>query len=208
MIPSAPPITIRAWRCRVLVLLPISRQLRLVSMGARPRTCPVKPESQWAQSQVSPAMAPHGGDTALSQPVGEQFQTGGVRAEGTHPRRQVGSMIFWRGHARRAANVVSASSRDHANQRAPGTRDRSATSTLGPPQATIASAVVVSSRAQVPALEILVPGRQGIRARRDFNPACRSAISLGTTHHGFFTRAGTALSRSLTLSRGGSSVGS
>src|SRR5262249_54694433 len=29
--------------------------------------------------------------------------------------------------------------------------------------------------------ETFVPGRQGIRAVRDFNPACRSAISFGTT---------------------------
>src|SRR5262245_13471373 len=89
-----------------------------------------------------------------------------------------------RGHAGRAAKVVSAGSRDHANRRAQSTRDRSATSTRSRVEATIASAVVVRSRAQVPALEILVPGRQGIRAKRDFNPACRSAYLPWDRHHG------------------------
>src|SRR4051794_17829912 len=33
--------------------------------------------------------------------------------------------------------------------------------------------------------EVYTPGRQGIRAKRDSNPACGSANLLGTTHHGF-----------------------
>jgi hypothetical protein len=69
--------------------------------------------------------------------------------------------------ASRAAKIVSASSRDHANRRVQSTRDRSATSTRGQVEATIASTVVVRSRARVPALEIIVPGRQGLRAKRD-----------------------------------------
>jgi hypothetical protein len=71
-----------------------------------------------------------------------------------------------------------------AFRRAPGTRDRSATSTRGQDKATIASAVVGEIPGPSTGLEILVPGRQGIRAKRALNPACRSAISLGTTHHG------------------------
>src|SRR5215472_15155802 len=56
-----------------------------------------------------------------------------------------------RGHTRCAAKVVSASSRDHADRRAQSTRDTSATSTRGHAETSIASAVVVRSRAQVPA---------------------------------------------------------
>ena len=33
--------------------------------------------------------------------------------------------------------------------------------------------------------EVFAPGRQGIRAKRDFNPARGSATSFGPSHHGF-----------------------
>lgn len=32
--------------------------------------------------------------------------------------------------------------------------------------------------------EVCAPGRQGIRAKRDFNPARGSATSFGPSHHG------------------------
>jgi hypothetical protein len=50
--------------------------------------------------------------------------------------------------------------------------------------------------------EVFAPGRQGIRAKRDFNPARGSATSFGTTHHGLFLPRLAALSCFLALSRG------
>jgi hypothetical protein len=107
----------------------------------------------------------------------------------------------------RAANDVDASSRDHANRRAQSTRERSATSTRGPWHVMLTAAVVRCKPGPKYRDEVFAPGRQGIRAKRDFNPARGSATSFGTTHHGLFLPRLAALSRFLALSRGAAAWG-
>ncbi len=79
---------------------------------------------------------------------------------------------------RGATNEVIATSRDQAKLRVGNTRASSATATRGLDRIAIAAGGMIPGIST--GLEVFVPGRQGIRARRDLNPACGSADLLGT----------------------------
>jgi hypothetical protein len=137
---------------------------------------------------------------APCQPPDQRWAaSAGVRGKEQSPKR---------GHARRAANVVSASSRDHANQRAPGTRDRSATSTRGPAEATIGSAVVAEIPGPSTGFGDLGAGASGHSRQARLQSCLQERPSPLGPPPRLVDMLGHSLSRSLPLSRGGSSVGS
>ena len=77
-----------------------------------------------------------------------------------------------------ATNEVIASSRDHDKLRVENTMQYSATATRGLDRIGIAAGGMIPGPST--GVEVFVPGRQGIRAGRDSNPACGSADLLGT----------------------------
>src|SRR5260221_11523981 len=79
---------------------------------------------------------------------------------------------------RGATNEVIAPSRDQAKLRVGNTRASSATATRGLDRIAIAAGGMIPGPRT--GFEVFVPGRQGMRARRDLNPACGSADLLGT----------------------------
>ena len=77
-----------------------------------------------------------------------------------------------------ATNEVIASSRGHDKLRVENTIAFSATATGGSDRIVIAAGGIIPGPST--GFEVFVPGRQGIRACRDSNPACGSADLLGT----------------------------
>jgi hypothetical protein len=97
-----------------------------------------------------------------------------------------------------ATNEVIASSRDHDKLRVENTIAFSATATGGSDRIVIAAGGMIPGPST--GFEVFVPGRQGIRACRDSNPACGSADLLGTPS------AVSSLSGSFSWCRGGRSA--
>jgi len=73
-----------------------------------------------------------------------------------------------------AANEAIVTSRDQAQQRVENTREGSATTTHGGDRYTKRAARGMNSGPST-GFEVFTPGRQGIRAMRDLNPAGGSA---------------------------------
>src|SRR5713226_9729657 len=74
-----------------------------------------------------------------------------------------------------ATNEVIATSRDHVHLRVENTMEWPATATRGLNSISYPCRRREGSPSPSTGLEVFVPGRQGIRAKRDSNPACGSA---------------------------------